>query len=86
MNKEICEFCEGNKIIRDEYHGQGILPARTMITGLFGFGDSKNGIRYDTKNNLLGFDNSEGEYAEGFVKINYCPICGRDLRKEKIYE
>lgn len=78
----MCEFCEGNERIIEEYHGEGILPMRTMITGLFGFGDSKNGIRYDTDNNLLGFDNSEGEYAEGFAKINYCPMCGRDLRKE----
>lgn len=78
----MCKFCEGNERISGEYHGQGILPARTMITSLFGFGDSVYGIRYDTDTNLLGFDNSEGEYAEGFVKINYCPMCGRDLRKE----
>lgn len=82
MNKEMCKFCEGNERICDEYNKEGLLPARTMITGLFGFGDSKNGIRYDTENNRLGFDNSEGEYAEGFVKIKYCPMCGRDLRKE----
>lgn len=78
---EMCKFCEGNERISEEYHEEGLLPMRTMITGLFGFGDSKNGIRYDSENNLLGFDNSEGEYAECFVKINYCPMCGRDLRK-----
>lgn len=78
----MCEFCEGNERISEEYHGEGILPMGTMITNLFGFGDRKNGIRYDSENNLLGFDNSEGEYAECFVKINYCPMCGKDLGKE----
>lgn len=30
-------------------------------------------------NPSLAFTNSAGEYRSGYIKINYCPICGRKL-------
>lgn len=33
----------------------------------------------EDKENRLYFDNSSWEYARGYIKINYCPICGRKL-------
>lgn len=29
----------------------------------------------------LYFDNSEGEHSNGILKINFCPMCGRKLKK-----
>ena len=31
----------------------------------------------------LVFTNSADEYEYGHEKVNYCPICGRDLRSEE---
>ena len=28
----------------------------------------------------LAFTNSADEYEFGHIKVNYCPMCGRDLR------
>ena len=39
-------------------------------------------IRYITNNMRLAFTNSDDEYGFGYIKINYCPICGRKLVKE----
>lgn len=33
----------------------------------------------EDEENQLYFDNSSWEYARGYIKINYCPICGRKL-------
>ena len=29
----------------------------------------------------LCFDNSDEEYSEGKIEINYCPFCGKQLEK-----
>lgn len=29
----------------------------------------------------IRYDNSGGEYAEGYLPINYCPLCGKNLRE-----
>lgn len=36
-------------------------------------------IRNITNNPSLVFTNSADEYGSGYIKINYCPICGRKL-------
>lgn len=39
-------------------------------------------IRNITNNPSLVFTNSADEYGSGYIKINYCPICGRKLVQE----
>ena len=39
-------------------------------------------IRNITNNMSLVFTNSAGEYGFGYIKINYCPMCGRKLVEE----
>lgn len=34
--------------------------------------------------NELHFDNSDDEYATGVAKINFCPMCGRQLNKDYV--
>ena len=36
-------------------------------------------IRNITNNTSLVFTNSADEYGFGYIKINYCPMCGRKL-------
>lgn len=75
MNKgDKCVFCEEKKVISGRKTGPGLLPMADM----FGV-SSESGIMLEKKN-LLGFDNSAGEYAMRYVEINYCPICGRNLK------
>lgn len=38
-------------------------------------------IELDEK--IISFDNSDGHFIYGEFKINYCPICGRELTEEK---
>lgn len=35
------------------------------------------------EDNSLYFDSLCSEYPHSKIKINYCPICGRDLRSEE---
>ena len=39
-------------------------------------------IRNITNNMSLVFTNSADEYGFGYIKINYCPMCGRKLVEE----
>lgn len=81
---EMCEFCEGKIIKSTNYEGD-ILPFRLMFSSIvrcdYSSDEAVNGI-FLNEDNMMGFNNSDGEYATQFVKINYCPMCGRDLRKE----
>lgn len=36
---------------------------------------------YLDENDILCFDNSGHEYPTGRININYCPMCGRDLKE-----
>ena len=39
-------------------------------------------IRNITNNLGLVFTNSADEYGSGYIKINYCPMCGKKLRED----
>lgn len=79
----MCEFCEGKTIKCTECDNNGALPTMLMVASMFGFmkykDDKTNGIFLDKEDNMMGFDNSAGEYSVQYVKINYCPICGKNL-------
>lgn len=84
----MCEFCDG-KLIPTEYTSGGIRTAADMISSLYTsfFGEEKStgsGIRLicEDGENLLSFDNSANEYADGMIAINYCPMCGRKLNAD----
>lgn len=83
----MCEFCEKDFVKRvDGYEKTKKLTERTK--SIFYSRDYElnevNGIILvlnEDGENRLHFDNSSREYARGYVKINYCPICGRKLVK-----
>ena len=41
--------------------------------------DEKNNALCISANNYLLFDNSIAKKTTGAIKINYCPMCGRNL-------
>ena len=80
----MCEFCEKDFVKRvDGYEKTKKLTERTKR--IFYSRDYElnevNGIILvnEDEENRLYLDNSSWEYARGYVKINYCPICGRKL-------
>lgn len=81
----MCEFCEETNFkIVDGYEKGKKYTERTK--SIFCSKDYElnevNGIILvidEDKENRLYFDNSSWEYARGYIKINYCPICGRKL-------
>jgi hypothetical protein len=81
----MCEFCEETNFkIVDGYEKGKKHTERTK--SIFCSRDYElnevNGIILvidEDKENRLYFDNSSWEYARGYIKINYCPICGRKL-------
>ena len=81
-----CRFCVG-KVIHCEYHfNDGFHTMGTMLGILLGTGDEndeklKDGIQL-CKGNMLAFESSSGEYESLGVRINYCPLCGRELKEE----
>ena len=91
----MCEFCEETNFkIVDGYEKGKKHTERTK--SIFCSKDYElnevNGIILvidEDKENRLYFDNSSWEYARGYIKINYCPICGRELlveNKEKFVQ
>lgn len=72
-----CEFCKDGKVAESEYKGDGILPGGVMLRALCGQSSERCGVRLEGR--ILYYDNSDGEYAEQGVKINYCPICGERM-------
>lgn len=80
----MCEFCEKiNFKIVDGYGKGKKYTKRTK--SIFCSRDYElnevNGVTLvnEDEENRLYFDNSSLEYARGYIKINYCPICGRKL-------
>lgn len=84
----MCEFCEKDFVKRvDGYEKTKKFTERTKR--IFYSRDYElnelNGmilVLDEDGENRLYFDNSSREYARGYIKINYCPICGRKLVKE----
>ena len=75
----MCEFCE-YKRIHPQYVGDGFKTMGLMIRMLGGIDEDYNdGIRLDSEENILWFDNSDGEYTELGIDIQYCPMCGKRL-------
>lgn len=50
-------------------------------TDLFECENKNADARIELDENVISFDNSDGLYTYGSFKINYCPICGRELEK-----
>lgn len=81
----MCEFCEKNFVKRvDGYEKTKKLTERTKR--IFYSRDYElnelNGmilVLDEDGENRLYFDNLSREYARGYIKINFCPICGRKL-------
>lgn len=95
MGCNMCEFCEETNFkVVDGYKKGKKHTERTKR--IFCSRDYElnevNGIILvidEDKENRLYFDNSSWEYARGYIKINYCPICGRELlieNKEKFVQ
>lgn len=76
----MCEYCEGKKAFKEEYSSSdGIHTAKRNLNLLLGL-DRADDIAH-IKDGILFADTSSGEYAELGFKINYCPICGKEIRK-----
>jgi len=75
-----CAFCAGKRIPAT-YAGEGTHTMRTMLTMMFGTAeeDAVDGIRL-VDGKFMAFDNSSGEYAEQMVEINFCPMCGQEIK------
>lgn len=80
----MCEFCEETKFKRVDGYEKG--KKYTKRTKRIAYSrdyelNEVNGIILvnEDEENQLYFDNSSLEYARGYIKINYCPICGRKL-------
>lgn len=74
----MCEFCNNQcqKIIPDE----DLKFIKEMLE------DGNETSAYCSvflEDGELYFDSSSNEYPPSKIKINYCPICGRDLRSEE---
>ena len=75
----MCKFCEYKRIY-PQYVGDGTKTMGLMLRMLGGIDEDYNdGIRLDSEKNILWFDNSDGEYAELGIDIQYCPLCGKKL-------
>lgn len=67
----MCEFCENSKIVRDDCVAYGYsMHARTTIMS--------NKRVIDTKFSTI--EPFESNFQKMDFRINFCPICGRDLR------
>jgi len=84
-----CDFCLKKKFYPMNIVGDGTKTMSTMLKDIFGkeeddaeIDPSGSGIRLFPVTDdgfFLEYDNSDDEYADGYFKINYCPICGRKL-------
>lgn len=80
----MCEFCEKTnfKIVDGYKKGKNIQKEQKVFFCSRDYElNEVNGtiLVNEDKENRLYFDNSSWEYARGYIKINYCPICGRKL-------
>lgn len=76
----MCDYCNGKKTFKAEYSGKGTHTMKMNLNLLLGFGGNAD-IAY-IKDGILYADTSSGEYAELGFKINYCPICGKEIVNE----
>lgn len=75
----MCDFCDGKKAICNiSIHPT--IPDKNEYVSLKKFAEY-GGIRYSVKRKTLEYDNSGAEYSADKMLINYCPICGKDLRE-----
>lgn len=77
MSNTDCDFCSGKEI-----PGTGTIPSlytpiQLKLVYLTGHMPKGFGVRLE--DGYMLFDNSCDEYADGTVKINYCPFCGRKI-------
>ena len=71
---QMCEFCENSEIVRDDCVAYGYsMHARNTILS--------NKRVMDTKFSTI--EPFESSFQEMDFTINFCPICGRDLRSEE---
>lgn len=75
----MCDYCEGRKAFKAEYSGEGIRTMKMNLDWLLGIGGD-DGIAH-IKDGILFADTSSGEYAELGFKINFCPMCGKEIGK-----
>ena len=70
----MCKFCENSKIVRDDCvaYGYSMHTRNTILS---------NKRVIDTKFSTI--EPFESNFQEIDFRINFCPICGRDLRSEE---
>ena len=81
----MCEFCETSFVKKVDGYEKG--KNYTKRTKSISYSrdyelNEVNGmilVLDEDGENRLYFDNSSWEYARGYIKINYCPICGKKL-------
>lgn len=77
----MCEFCESNPVILQEYHtSAGIYGSATLQMFISNDGHSIHHIKILSKN--------KETFPELVMdrQIFYCPMCGMSFRKEYDYE
>lgn len=81
----MCEFCEETKFKRVDGYEKGKNYTKRTKSIAYSRDYELNEVNGmilvidEDRENRLYFDNSSWEYARGYIKINYCPICGRKL-------
>jgi hypothetical protein len=74
----MCEFCDNQE--------QKLIPEEDLgfIKEMLADGNETSAYcSVYLENDELYFDSSCNEYPHSKVKINFCPICGRDLRSKE---
>ena len=82
---EGCKFCAGKAVNAEEFVENGGYKTVRMMIGMltgsiFDDEDTRDSVHLE-QGNLLCFDNSSGEYQQLGVRINYCPLCGAELKE-----
>lgn len=80
-----CLLCEGQKIPAEGFSKKGMHTMKQNMDFLFGTSEKLEPSDYiqlveDENETYLSFQNSSGEYADGFIAIRYCPLCGKKLK------
>lgn len=84
----MCAFCEKDFVKKVDGYEKGKKYTERTKNIIFSRDyelNEVNGIILvlnENGENRLYFDNSSWEYARGYVKVNFCPICGRKLRED----
>lgn len=81
----MCGFCERHEKLEMVFSNTkgGLIPIGTLVGMAFTNDAINANVEIDAENGFLGYDNSDGEYRMQYIKINYCPICGRKLNEEE---